>query len=303
MHRLNPVKGAVQNIQIKEGIVIMSPNPNQVDRLALAEASFNTVLDADKHEDEKAGRILSAMAFLTAAAAGAFAIAYSPGPSTEQLQQTLTQSLSQYVTATQLPSAVNSIVQNLSKPQLTIFGVNMPLIIFSAYIFFVLLGATLYLSALGPSLNIPSWFRSGSTRVNSLLFFKSIAALEKEAWSDHWIKHSTAEQLHEEMLSNYIDESRLIAQKAYAKVILMSIGSLFFKISILLFIILMASLFSPSSVLTWRYLLLGLFGLSLVFAFASRTTPPQESHRSAIIFTIGAALCLIGFVVLLFIQG
>jgi len=37
-------------------------------RIQLVETSFKTVLASDLHEDDKAGRILSAMAFLTAAA-------------------------------------------------------------------------------------------------------------------------------------------------------------------------------------------------------------------------------------------
>ena len=48
---------------------------NYTDRLQLVEASFKTVLDADLHEDDKAGRILSTMAFLTAAAAAVLSAA------------------------------------------------------------------------------------------------------------------------------------------------------------------------------------------------------------------------------------
>ena len=44
----------------------------------LAESSFKAVLDADYHLDDKASRILSTMAFLTAAAAAVFSKAYLP---------------------------------------------------------------------------------------------------------------------------------------------------------------------------------------------------------------------------------
>ena len=53
------------------------------------------------------------MAFLTAAAAAIFAVAYSPGASMTSLKQTLTQALLPYVSTTQLPSAVNSVAGGL----------------------------------------------------------------------------------------------------------------------------------------------------------------------------------------------
>lgn len=215
------------------------------DRIKLVEASFKTVLDSDLHEDDKAGRILSAIAFLTAAAAAVFGAA-----------------------------------GNLQKTPSTIFGLNASVIAFSAYLFFVLVGAALYLGALGPSFNRPSWFQSRSQRVYSLLFFQNIGALDEKAWSDYWLNDErTLAELQDLMVKNYIDEGRLIAQKLQAKVTLMSLGSLSFRVAILFFVVLMATLFSPDSGVVWLVFLLGLFGLFYSFAFVSRTLPKQESQQ------------------------
>ncbi len=215
------------------------------DRVKLVEASFKTVLDADLHEDDKAGRILSAIAFLTAAAAAVFAAA-----------------------------------GNLQKPPSTILGVNASVLAFSAYLFFVLAGAALYLGALGPSFNRPSWFRRRSQGVYSLLFFQNIGALDENAWSDYWLNDArTLAELQDLMVKNYIDECRLIAQKLQAKVTLMSSGSLSFRVAILFLVALMATLFSPDSGVVWLVFLLGLFGLFYSLAFVSRTLPKQESQQ------------------------
>jgi hypothetical protein len=249
------------------------------ERIQLVEASFKTVLDSDMHHDDKAGRILSAMAFLTAAAAGIFSVAYNPGSSTT-LKQTLTQILLPYVSTAQLPSAVNSVAEGLQKPSLTIFGLSTPVLAFSAYIFFVLVGVALYLGALGPSFNRPSWYRRRSQEVYSVLFFQNIGALKEEAWSDYWLNgQNTLAQLQDQMVKNYIDECRLIAQKLQAKVTLMSLGSLSFRVAILFLVILMAALFSPNTGIVWLVLLLGLTGLFFSFTFVSRILPRQEPQQ------------------------
>lgn len=247
------------------------------EQIQLAETSFKTVLDSDLHEDDKAGRILSAMAFLTAAAAGIFSVAYTPGPSTTTLKQTLTQTLLPYISTAQIPSAVNSAVESLQKPSLTIFGLSAPVLAFSAYIFFVLVGTALYLGALGPNFNRPSWFQGRRQGVHSLLFFKNIGVLDKEAWSNYWLNDKrTLAQLQAQLVKNYIDECWLIAQKEDAKVTLMSLGSLSFRIAVLFLVILMATLFLPDSGVVGIYLLLGLFGIFASFLFVNLTQPPQK---------------------------
>lgn len=232
-------------------------NPNQSEditfvnapldkRIQLVEASFNAVLNSDLHEDDKAGRILSAIAFLTAAAAGIFSAAYSPNLGGATLNRTLQQS------------------------PLTIFGLNASVLAFSAYIFFILIGAVLYLGALGPSFNRPSWFGNRSQQVHSLLFFRNIGALDAATWSNYWLKDgNTLAELQSKLVENYIYECWLIAQKEEAKVTLMSLGSLSFRIAILFLVMLTATLFLPNPGMVWVLLLLGLFGISASFLFVN----------------------------------
>lgn len=216
------------------------------DRVKLVEASFKTVLDADLHEDDKAGRILTAMAFLTTAAAVIYNVAYP------------------FNTPTTARGA-----------SLTLLSLNISVLALYLYIFFVLVGAIFYLGALGPSLNKPT---KPKEEVPSLLFFHSIASLENEKWSDHWKDHSMKE-LQEQMVQNYIKECLLIAQKVNAKVTLMSWGSIFFRVAILFFVVLMAALFSPDSGVVGLVFLFGLFGLFFSFAFVSGTLPRQPSQE------------------------
>src|SRR5436190_19060038 len=55
-------------------------NQSEAKRFDLSEKLINGLLAANEHLDDKAGRILSAMAFLTAAAAATFTKAYSTNP-------------------------------------------------------------------------------------------------------------------------------------------------------------------------------------------------------------------------------
>lgn len=199
-----------------------------ISKFELAEKSFKTVLDADIHLDNKASRILSAIAFLTIATVSIFAKIYS----------------------LKAESGVE------------ILDYDLAIISFIAYILFVLLGSGLYLFALGPSLNIPSWLRNESkaneknnNKVKSLLFFNSISALTEETWFYYW--QQSRNQIQEEMLNNLIKESYLIAQKTKNKNDSMSLGSVFFRIAIACLIPLLASCLNVSSTVTWIYICTG----------------------------------------------
>lgn len=212
-----------------------------ISKFELAEKSFKAVLDADIHLDNKASRILSAIAFLTVAAVSIFAKAYSP---------------------------------EIAEKGIQILGYDLAVLSFSAYILFVLLGSGLYLFALGPSLNIPSWLRSrgNATRedenqVRSLLFFDSISALPEETWSKHW-HNKSSEEIQKQMLGNLIKESYLIAQKTKNKVDTMSLGSIFFRIAIACLIPLVTSFLHASNRLIWIYICIGLFFLFFIYTIA-----------------------------------
>lgn len=218
-------------------------------RLKLAETSFKTVLEADVHQDNKANRILAAMAFLTAATAAIFNKAYSATT----------------------PTAEASTSQ---QPQLILWDLNISLVAFTAYMFFVLLGAALYLIALGGgALNLPARFGSGSgsgSTVKSLLFFEKIGALNEDTWKGHWSTSTSIETLQTQMFDNYIFETRLIAEKVRAKVFWMYVGTTLFKAALLSLIILIASLFASNEYSFWFYSLLatcGFFGVLMLEAW------------------------------------
>jgi len=74
MNNLDDTKATIeQRLAEVEAKLQESSKPKLI---ALGEISFKTVLEADVHLDNKASRILGAMAFLTAAAAAIFAKAY-----------------------------------------------------------------------------------------------------------------------------------------------------------------------------------------------------------------------------------
>jgi hypothetical protein len=217
-------------------------------RYELAETSFKTVLDCDIHEDNKASRILTAMAFLTAAAAGIFAKAYSSD----------------------------------NDSQLWVLAV------FSLYMFFVFLGASLYLTALGPALNIPlHWSKKGEEKEpKSLLFFKLITDIKEEAWKKYWKEQETI-SLEEKMTDDFIYETYLIAQKVKTKLFRMVFGSFFFKIAILFLIPLVVAIIpfqKNNDFLYWipivdksKFIIwLGLATLFGIFIYESWNRPPQN---------------------------
>lgn len=242
--------------------------------IKLAETSFKTVLDADIHLDNKASRILSAIAFLTAAAAAIFSRAYSPVQTAPELQQPLTQALSPYLKAAQLPSTVSNVLQNLEKPRMSLLGFDLALLSFSAYILFVLLGAALYLAALGPSLNIPGWLRdqSKNKQVKSLLFFENIASVDEDRWFNYWTENAPKD-VQRRIKDNFIKETYLLAQKTKTKVRLMSVGSVCFKGAITSLAFLIVSLFSFAPSSGWLFLLISVLTLGVAFTFENIVRP------------------------------
>lgn len=251
--------------------------PDLTDKLKLAEVSFKTVLDADVHQDNKASRILGAMAFLTAAAAGIFARAYPASP---------------------LPTPIN----------IPLLGTDVRLTAFVGYILFVLIGAALYLAALGPSLNIPDWLRGNTSsqpgrseqgqRVLSLLFFNAIGSLDATTWEQHWAQLSPAD-LQQELLNSYIREARLIAQKAQAKVGWMSVGSICFRIALAFLAVLLGGLFGDRQIIV-PIVCLSLGGLFLAFYFEVRQRPSSGHGGWALIWVVLSIACLIGLLLSLF---
>lgn len=248
--------------------------------MELAEKSFKTILDADIHIDNKAGRILAAIAFLTAAASGIFTKAFALIGSKDR------------------------------PPAMTVHGLDVSLLAFSAFLFCVLLGAILYLATLGPALNLASGVKGHESQVKSLLFFESIGSLtSKDTWLQHWgwtkpeegsptkdaADHTTA--LTEEMEVNLLYEAYLIAQKIRTKILFMSLGSFLFKIGLVFLAPMVASLFTTNAKWGWIALLLGAAALLFDLALESWKRPPFKLGGRAIALLMCGLVCL-GAVVL-----
>ena len=211
-------------------------------KLELARESFKTVMEADIHEDNKASRTLSAMAFLTAAAAAIFAKVFSPNIAAGDTLQKFSQILSSYTAQPTLPIA-NQLIVSIGKPIISLFGIDWTLLTFFTFLILMVLGVLLYLAALGPSLNIPASFRNRQEKAKSLIFFGFIGEMTSDSWEKHW-KNSTSADLESQMLTNLVIETHLVAQKTKTKVLFMSIGSFVLKIAILFLCFLTASFFS-----------------------------------------------------------
>lgn len=251
------------------------------DKYDLAEASFKTVLDADIHLDNKASRILSAIAFLTASAAAVFNKAYSSSISKEDLQAALDNAFSLEnlnINSLQLNSIATNVKQNIQIPKFSILGIDLALFSFTFYIIFVLLGAIFYLFALGPSLNIPAWLTNESSTIVekdepiSLFFFKTIGEFEEEKWKKFW-KQKESKYIRRLMTENFPRECYLIAEKAKTKIKLMSFGSLFFKLAFVSLAPLVLSLLPLENL---SLILFGIFLVFLVFTYASLQRPSSK---------------------------
>jgi hypothetical protein len=250
------------------------------EKTALAEASFKIVLDADYHLDDKASRILSAMAFLTAAAGAIFAKAYSPTVADTELRTRVSSALSGFVADPQTrTAAVNAVIPSLQKSAIYIMGWDMSLVSFALYIIFVLISTGFYLAALGPALNKPAfWTSNESGNINSRLFYDLIARVKFDTWKAHW-QDQSAEQLRAATEQDYIKESWLLAEKAYAKFLWMSYGSIFFRLALVAFILFIASLFSVDSQVVKMVAVIGVMVLLGVYVFERLTRPPRPVRK------------------------
>jgi len=256
----------------------MSGTPPEV--IDLAETSFKAVLDADYHLDDKASRILSAMAFLTAAAGAIFAKAYSPILPAADLRSKVEAALSGVITpGTSGAAVVDAVIASVQKPTAYIFGWDASLVFFGFYILCVLVSTGFYLAALGPALNKPAfWSKSEGDEIRSRLFYDFIARVDIKQWKDHWT-NTPVEELRARFKQDYIQETWFLADKAYAKFYWMSFGSIFFRFGLVAFILFIASLFSANVNLVKFLASAGLIVLGMVFAFERITRPPRPQRK------------------------
>lgn len=158
-------------------------------RLDFAQVAYDQVLDATKHQDDKIGRFLTALAFLTT---GAIALLFRQGLlSTE------------FVFQSQLDFAAG----------------NFPLVAWATLGFFlcVLLSVILLLLSLSTPLKVPDRRGDREPRIEgSRLFFAYIGREPLVKWMDRWTD-ATPEILEEEFYRQYVRETHNLAERARAK--------------------------------------------------------------------------------------
>lgn len=222
--------------------------PNQVNdseddwagKIETARASFKEVLASDEHEDGKAQRILTAMAFLTAAAGFIF-------------------------------GHVKSV--DLNFPVINNIG-------FAPFSFFMfvatMIAGTLFLlAALGPRFNIPTPWRNRNAGgyPRSLLFSQLIIEESQEKWTSHWT-NSTPEKLNSELASNYAFEAYLLSQKVGFKVGSMKVGKVFYKVALGFLGLLMIPVFTTDERLVYSVSAWLICGVVLQELLERLTSPP-----------------------------
>jgi hypothetical protein len=156
-------------------------------RLELAKETYQEVLDATKHQDDKVGRYLAAIAFLTTGA-----IAFLFGGSDLKRQ---------FSFAGDFPLTI-----------------NVPLVALAAGGFFacVLLSVGLLLLCLSTPLRAPSQRRDRpSSLVSSRIFFNYIGGEPVRRWERRWTERPSA--ITRELSRQYVRESHNLAERVRAK--------------------------------------------------------------------------------------
>lgn len=174
---------------------------NWANKANIARESFKEVLASDGHEDSKAQRILTAMAFITAAAGLIFAEISRVGIA---------------------PSMMFPLLNHTYVPTC-----------FFAFIVTMLFGTLFFLAALGPAFNIPKHLRTKNiaSYPKSLLFSQLILQGTQDQWIKYW-QESSHENLQLKLAECYVKEAYLLSEKVKFKVSYMRNGKFIYKLSL-----------------------------------------------------------------------
>ncbi|MDQ1436850.1 MAG: hypothetical protein QOK43_479 [Acidimicrobiaceae bacterium] len=152
-------------------------------RFELAQLAYKEVLDATKHQDDKVGRFLSAIAFLTGAA-----IAFATRKEILEIKYDVGGKIA-------LPAGL-----------------------FLVFVVLVLVAVTVFLFGMGQTLRLPGASSPGKTPLaRSRLFFMSIADKPRDDWEAMWSDDIDVTRLRSEMTSNLVIETHNLAVRADQK--------------------------------------------------------------------------------------
>lgn len=157
-------------------------------KAALAKSILDDVVDSSNHEDEKIGRILYSMSFLTVGATIVYSVFIG-------------NRLGSYT-----------------------YGVDLVSVFFFCYIAFLVTGTVIILEAMSPRLHISSGQRTSSkaaetssANVDSMHFFKSIARKEQSEWLSKFADSDGAELLAREC-DDALRQAHFLSRKVTTKI-------------------------------------------------------------------------------------
>lgn len=155
-------------------------------RLQLAHLGYGEVLDATKHQDDKVGRFLTGVAFLTTAA-----VAYTAGFDLASTRYRFGE-----------------------------WEVPLPALLALGYLLLVVVTVILLVMALGPNLRLPSSDGSGRAArcdPGSNLFFMDIADRPRDEFATQWGRGVAVADIQRRTIDNLLRETRNIATKVVFK--------------------------------------------------------------------------------------
>lgn len=182
-------KYAEQSALLKEWTI---PEADLGEMFKATQRSLDTVTHLTEYEDDKANRVLTAMAFVSALAGVTFVVIPSRFPLSAPLIL--------------FRSGLTSQAILLSTTYLA----------FIAYSLSLIVGVAVILNAVRPRFNVPTTWKSEGSTPASRLFFEKIAEVSPTDWAKSFTTTTTSE-----LLSDYIKdsvlESYLVAEKIGTK--------------------------------------------------------------------------------------
>jgi hypothetical protein len=180
---------------------------------SLTARTLDNVVHLTEYEDQKANRILTAIAFLSALSGVLFASL-----------------IPKYQDGTIL------LIQHWNKSVLFYY------ISFAIYLLFLIVGATLVVFSLLPRFNNPASWKEGEKEPGSLLFFEKILEIRPSMWVDYY-KQRSLDELREKYIKGNIAESYIVSQKIRDKLVALKPGVKSLNISVILLLLWLVSCF------------------------------------------------------------
>lgn len=243
-----------------------SSNANDDIKHGISKEIFDHIIDMLKHEDEKANRILTAMAFLTVAAA-AISIPF-------------------------FENKIGLIVVSLD--------LNLGWLLFFLYVVLVVIGTFFMLAALGPILFIPRMWGETSKdgekdKIRSLLFFEKITEMKREDWTN-FFNTSCASEISNKVFKDRIYESHILAEKVDYKVKCIGKANFLYRFALLVIWLLILSALTkdPYAFGYWACLFIAAFFIEWAFELSMK--PEEDKKKAYPAILLAYISIIIGFV-------